>query len=56
MPVTRPLSRINTMSALPFDKLDVDDVILKLTTEEKVTLLSGLDMVCTVKTCRIIEL
>lgn len=29
----------------PFDKLDVEDVISKLKTSEKVALLTGLDMV-----------
>lgn len=29
----------------PFDKLDVDDVLSKLQTPEKVALLTGLDMV-----------
>lgn len=33
------------MSPLPFDKLDVEDVISKLATSEKVALLTGLDMV-----------
>lgn len=40
------------MSALPFDKLDIDNVIPNLTTDEKVALLTGLDMVRMVYMCR----
>lgn len=51
----RRLLCLSTMSALPFDKLDIDDVISKLTTDEKVALLTGLDMVCVAYMRRCIE-